>query len=147
MDKDSKTAYIQTKAKKEKKWEKSSISPYHLISNLSIKTHLPCMSIKEILENNDFKMDDIEKLNTKNYHDILNLISQDITNQIFEYKENKSVIEEELELTKNFPFKLSRDKGKSKLVVYKAEGDDSRLGFHINPYSFDTDDEKDLSYS
>lgn len=144
LDKDSKTAYIQTKAKKEKKWEKSSISPYHLISNLSIKTHLPCMSIKEILENNDFKMDDIEKLNTKNYHDILNLISQDITNQIFEYKENKSVIEEELELTKNFPFKLSRDKGKSKLVVYKAEGDDSRLGFHINPYSFDTDDEKDL---
>ena len=143
LDKDSKTAYIQTKAKKEKKWEKSSISPYHLISNLSIKTHLPCMSIKEILENNDFKMDDIEKLNTKNYHDILNLISQDITNQIFEYKENKSVIEEELELTKNFPFKLSRDKGKSKLVVYKA-GDDSRLGFHINPYSFDTDDEKDL---
>ena len=102
------------------------------------------MSIKEILENNDFKMDDIEKLNTKNYHDILNLISQDITSQIFDYKENKSVIEEELELTKNFPFKLSREKGKSKLVVYKAEEDDSRLGFHINPYSFDTDDEKDL---
>ena len=146
LDKDSKTAYIQTKARKEKKWEKSSISPYHLISNLSIKTHLPCMIIKEILENNDFKMDDIEKLNTKNYHDILNLISQDITSQIFDYKENKSVIEEELELTKNFPFKLSREKGKSKLVVYKAEGDDSRLGFHIDPYSFDTDDEKDLFF-
>jgi len=144
LDKDSKTAYIQSKSKKEKKWEKSSISPYHLISNLSIKTHLPCLSIKEILGNNDFKIDDIEKLNTNNYHDVLNLISQDITNQIFEYKENKSVIEEELELTKKSSFKLSRDKGKSKLIVYKEDCDGSRLGFHINPYSFDTDDEKDL---
>jgi hypothetical protein len=146
LDKDNKTAYIQTKSKKEKKWVKTSVSPYHFISNLSVRTHLPCLSIKEIIETNDLKVDDMESLNTNNYYDVLNLISQDITNQIFDYKENKSVIEEELELTKNFPFKLSRDKGKSKLVVYKAEGDDSRLGFHINPYSFDTDDEKDLFF-
>jgi hypothetical protein len=144
LDKDNKTAYIQTKSKKEKKWVKTSISPYHFISNLSIRTHLPCLTIKEIIDTNDLKIDDKESLNTNNYYDILNLISQDITNQIFDYKENRTLIEEELELTKNFPFKLSRDKGKSKLVIYKEEGDDSRLGFHINPYSFDTDDEKDL---
>jgi len=144
LDKDNKTAYIQTKSKKEKEWVKTSISPYHFISNLSIRTHLPCLTIKEIIDTNDLKIEDKESLNTNNYYDILNLISQDITNQIFDYKESKTIIEEELELTKNFPFKLSRDKGKSKLVIYKAERDESRLGFHINPYSFDTDDEKDL---
>ena len=146
LDRNNNTAYIQTSSKKEKNWERSSISPYHFITNLSIKTHLPCLSIKEIIEANNLKLDDIENLNSRTYGEVINIVSQDITNQIFKYKENKSIVEEELELTKNFPFKLSRDKGKNKLVVYKENIDDSRLGFHINPYSFDTDDEKDLFF-
>lgn len=149
LDRDENRAYIQTRSKGVKQVQKaqdSSVPPYHFIANLSIRTHIPCLSIKEIIDINNLKMDDIESLNTKNYYDILDLISQDIINQMFEYKENKSIIEEDLELTKNFPYKISRDKDKSALVVYKTDEDNSRLGFHINPYSFDSGDEKDLFF-
>jgi len=63
---------------------------------------------------------------------------------MFEYEEKESVVEEELELTNLYPFKISVDENHNKLVVYKQDLDESRLGFHINPYNFDSRDEKDL---
>ena len=66
------------------------------------------------------------------------LIKQILTNA-YKYEEKVEVIEEELELTKLYPFKINVDKGRNALVVYKekleqTEGK-SRLGFHINPYN------------
>jgi len=76
-------------------------------------------------------------------------VIQEILNKAFEYKESEpQVIEEEIELTKLFPFKISVQQGRNTLVVYKEaeaeEGRNGRLGFHINPYAFDSGDEKDL---
>ena len=43
---------------------------------------------------------------------------------------------------------MSREEGKKALVVFKekeeTDGATSRIGFHINPYNFDSSDEKDL---
>ena len=51
-------------------------------------------------------------------------------------------------MTKLYPFKINIDKGRNTLVVYREkleqEEGKSRLGFHINPYNFDSADEKDL---
>jgi len=63
-------------------------------------------------------------------------------------REKMKTIEEELELAKLFPFKISIEQGRSILVVYKEDWDKrygkSCIGFHINPYNFDSSDEKDL---
>ncbi|KKR75072.1 MAG: hypothetical protein UU17_C0001G0001, partial [Candidatus Nomurabacteria bacterium GW2011_GWA1_40_8] len=66
----------------------------------------------------------------------------------YKYEEKTEIVEEELELTKLFPFKISVQQGRNTLVVYKEteaeEGRKGRIGFHINPYAFDSSDEKDL---
>jgi len=64
--------------------------------------------------------------------------------QVYEYKESTEIVDEVLELTKNYPFKINVREDKRSLIVYKEAETTNRLGFHINPYSFDSRDEKDL---
>ena len=75
-------------------------------------------------------------------------VIQEILRSAYKYEEKTDIIEEEIELTKLFPFKISVQQGRNTLVVYKEaeaeEGRKGRLGFHINPYAFDSGDEKDL---
>jgi len=75
---------------------------------------------------------------------------QEILKSAYRYEEKTKMIEEELELTRveNFPFKINVRRGENTLVVYREkeeeDGHKSRLGFHINPYNFDSGDEKNL---
>jgi hypothetical protein len=75
-------------------------------------------------------------------------VMQEILDKAYKYDWREETIEEELELTKLYPFKISVQRGKNILVVYREQeeedGHKSRLGFHINPYNFDSGDEKDL---
>jgi len=99
------------------------------------------------LKNNELsKKDIIERVN-KNPAFLL-FITQNILAGAYQYQEKTETIEEELELAKLYPFKISIEQGRNILVIYKEQMEKaygkSRLGFHINPYNFDSSDEKDL---
>lgn len=123
--------------------KKVSLPTIHFITQVSLRTHLPCLVVKEVLANNKY-LDGQILLNESRKDEFLDLISSEIVSKTFDYKETTQIVEEEIELTKNFPFKLSRDKNKQSLIIYKEEKPNKRLGFHINPYAFDSSDELDL---
>jgi len=121
-------------------------SLYEVISELSIATHLTCITIKNILQQNKLLTDSLVIAVGKK-HEILNFLAQQIIAEMFEYKEKVIFIDETIELTKNFPFKISRDKNtksNNNLIVYKEDKSPHRLGFHIDPYAFDSEDELEL---
>jgi len=142
LNEDSHTASINRRKEVDIKWEESQQPYIHFVADLSLKTHIPCLDIEEIFKANN--LNNFDGLTNRNSTYVTNIIANDITSQLYKYEENKTIVEEELELTKNFPFKLSRDKDKESLVVYQEDLEEGRLGFHINPYSFDTTDEKEL---
>ena len=116
---------------------------YEIVANLSLATHLSCLSIKKILQTNALYENDLSVAVSKNI-DILRCLSDEILTQMFEYKQKSHVVEEVIELTKNFPFKLTKDAGAQRLVIYKEDNKPNRLGFHIDPYAFDSRDELEL---
>lgn len=116
---------------------------FHIICRLSQKTHIPCILIKQILENSHYLNNEFEEIFSKQI-DVQEILTAKILEASYVYKEKVETIEEEIELTKNFPFKISRDKGKQGLVVYREDNPSKKIGFHINPYAFDSTDEKEL---
>ncbi len=120
---------------------------YEIIELINRYTHLPCIAIGNILENGGYsRIDFVEKVNKS--AGFLSFLTQNIIENTYEYKETETVLEEEIELTKEYPFKMSREEGKKALIVFKEKEEDSggtsRIGFHINPYNFDSSDERDL---
>lgn len=127
--------------------ENDNYTYYEIIELINRYTHLPCVAIGNMLENCGYSRSDfVEKVN-KNAG-FLTFITQNIIENTYEYKETETVLEEEIELTKEYPFKMSREEGKKALIVFKEKEEDSggssRIGFHINPYNFDSSDERDL---
>jgi len=65
----------------------------------------------------------------------LPFIIQSILANAYQYQEKTETVEEEIELAKLYPFKISIEQGKNILVVYKEQMEKaygkSRLGFHI----------------
>lgn len=120
-----------------------SFSFYQIIEIINRYTHLDCLDIEKIIDTNVKNREDIvTKIN--NDPNLIYFIIDSVLTQAFEYQEKVSIIEEELELTKMYPFKISVDKHHNKLIIYKQDTNEGRLGFHINPYNFDSQDEKDL---
>ncbi|OGG06195.1 hypothetical protein A2872_04470 [Candidatus Gottesmanbacteria bacterium RIFCSPHIGHO2_01_FULL_42_12] len=103
---------------------------------------LPCLIIEDILLQGQSKDEITQRIN----HNLSNLTFaiEQILTHAYKYEEKETIIEEELELTKQFPFKINVQQNKNDLVVYKTDLADGRLGFHINPYNFDSKDEKGL---
>lgn len=127
--------------------EKGDFTFYEIIEIINRYTHLSCLAIEQILENNELsKKDIIERVN-KNPAFLL-FMTQNILAGAYQYQEKTETIEEELELAELYPFKISIEQGRNILVIYKEQMEKaygrSRLGFHINPYNFDSSDEKDL---
>jgi len=127
--------------------EKNDLIFYEIIEQINRYTHLPCLDIERILAGNGLGRKEIEKRVNQNIA-ILPFIIQEILVNVYKYDTKDEVVEEELELAKIDLFKISVDKGRNALVVYKEKLEESegksRLGFHINPYNFDSADEKDL---
>lgn len=143
---DGKAGYRQARAVK-KIEEKNDLVYYEIIEQINRYTHLPCLDIEIVLTSNGLNRQELEKKVNQNIS-LLPFIIQQILINAYKYEEKIETIEEDLELTKFYPFKINVDKGRNALVVYKErlEQDEgkSRLGFHINPYNFDSADEKDL---
>jgi type III restriction enzyme len=127
--------------------ESSSYTYYEIVELINRYTHLPCLAVSKVLESVGLSRNDLVK--KVNMHTgFLPFIIQAVLEAVYQYTETETMTEEEIELTKEFPFKMSREEGKKALIVYKdkeeAAGGTSRIGFHINPYNFDSSDERDL---
>lgn len=120
---------------------------YEIIEIINRYTHLPCLVIESIIEGSGKKRYDLVKTVNENVALILFII-QEILKSAYKYEEKSETVEEELELTKLYPFKISVQQGRNGLVAYREDeerdGRKGRIGFHINPYNFDSGDEKDL---
>jgi len=126
--------------------EQGDFTIYNIIETINRNTHLDCLFIETALKNSGELQEISSRVNRSVI--LLSQIIREILSQAFQYEEKREVVEEELELTKSYPFKISVQQGKDKLVVYREKLDKekgkSRFGFHINPYNFDSTDERDL---
>jgi len=129
---------------------------YEIVSIIQKKTHFSFAEIDVIFASNEIDRAKLIKAVEKDYLLVYSLADQ-ILEQAIEYSKKETIIEQELELTKAFPFKITIKKNlhetnesafAQSLVVYRdAEelaGRGSRLGFHINPYNFDSTDELEV---
>lgn len=127
--------------------DKNDFTFYEITEIINRYTHLPCVVIDSIISGSGKKRDEIVKMANENFA-LVPFVIQEILKSAYKYEEKTETVEEELELTKLFPFKISVQQGRNTLVVFKEaeeqEGRKGRLGFHINPYAFDSGDEKDL---
>lgn len=127
--------------------DKNDFTFYEIAEIINRYTHLPYVVIDSIISGSGKKRDEIVKMANENFA-LVPFVIQEILKSAYKYEEKTETVEEELELTKLFPFKISVQQGRNTLVVFKEaeeqEGRKGRLGFHINPYAFDSGDEKDL---
>lgn len=127
--------------------EEFNFSFYEIAEFINRHTHLSCATVEEIIVGSGKMREEFVKMVNKTPA-LLPFVVQEILKSAYQYEEKTETIEEELELTKLYPFKISVQRGKNSLVVYREQeeedGHKSRLGFHINPYNFDSGDEKDL---
>lgn len=138
--------YRQAQATQELK-ENGDFTFYEIVELINRYTHLPCLAIEEILKKNGLSRKDIAEKVNANMAFLPFVISVILANA-YQYQEKTETIEEEIELTKMYPFKISVEQGRNILVVSREQMEEahgeSRIGFHINPYNFSSTDEKDL---
>src|SRR3989344_5987526 len=138
--------YRRAQATRELK-ENGNLTFYEIVELINRYTHLPCLAVEEVLEKNGLSKKDIAKRVNDNIA-FLPFVVNNILANAYQYQEKTETIEEEIELAKLYPFKISIEQGRNILVVYKDKMEEaygkSRIGFHINPYNFDSTDEKDL---
>ena len=127
--------------------DKNDFTFYEVAEIINRYTHLPCVVIDSIISGSGKKRNEFIKMVNENFA-LMPFVIQEILKSAYKYEEKTETVEEELELTKLFPFKISVQQGRNALVVYKEaeaeSGRKGRIGFHINPYAFDSGDEKDL---
>lgn len=144
---ENKTARYQEARATHKIYDKNDLTFYEIIERINRSTHLPCMMIEQIIMGSGERRDDFVKIANDSFA-LVPFVIQSILQRAYQYEERTETIEEELELTKLYPFKISVQQGKNSLIVYREdEEQDGRmghLGFHINPYNFDSGDEKHL---
>lgn len=129
---------------------------YDIVAIIQQKTHRTFAEINKVLEANKISRSALVKAVEKNYL-VMHGIADQILSQGTKYGKNEMIKEEELELTKAFPFKINvkrelqetdEDAFAKSLVVYREQeekdGRTSRFGFHVNPYNFDSKDELEM---
>lgn len=129
---------------------------YDVISIIQQKTHFSFTEINKVFIANNISRNQIIEEVEKNYL-IIHSLADQILEQAVKYERKVTEIEQEVELTKSFPYKITVKKDKDEtdeiafsksLLVYREqeenEGRTSRLGFHINPYNFDSQDELEM---
>ncbi len=139
--------YLEARAVVKTIEEKGGFTYYEIVEIINRDTHLPCSFIETVFEANKLERKDLVKKINDNPK-LLAFLSQSILAQVYQYEEKQEIVEEEIELTKFDIFKLNVQKRREPLVVYREKAEEgwgeSRIGFHINPYNFDSGDEKDL---
>lgn len=136
-------AELQRSGVKKQFTSQSNFTFYEIVAIINRYTLVSCLDIEDMLVVNfGGKSETTKKINES--AGLLPYLIQTILSNAFSYEEKITVFEEELELTKQYPFKISVLEHKNDLVVYKNDLRQGRLGFHINPYNFDSTDEKSL---
>jgi len=138
--------YQKAQATRELK-ESGDFTFYEIVELINRYTHLSCLDIEEILDKSGLSKNELaDKLNKDIA--LLPFIIKSILANAYQYQEKTETIEEEIELAKMYPFKISIEQGKNMLIVFREQAEKTngkkRIGFHINPYNFDSTDEKDL---
>jgi len=138
--------YRRAQATRELK-ENGDLTFYEIVELINRYTHLPCLAVEEVLDKNGLsKSELVKKINANTA--LLPFVIGGILANAYQYQEKTETIEEEIELAKMYPFKISVEQGRNILVVSREQMEEahgkSRIGFHINPYNFDSTDEKDL---
>ena len=138
--------YRRAQATRELK-ENGDLTFYEIVELINRYTHLPCLAVKEVLDKNGLSKNElVKKINANTA--LLPFVIGGILANAYQYQEKTETIEEEIELAKMYPFKISVEQGRNILVVSREQMEEahgkSRIGFHINPYNFDSTDEKDL---
>ncbi len=127
--------------------ERGEYTFYELVELINRHTHLSCLAVEQIISNSGKSREAfVEEANQ--VPALVPFVVQEILKRAYTYEERTETVEEVLELTKLYPFKISIESGKNKLIVYREKeeeiGHSGKLGFHINPYNFDSADERDL---
>lgn len=136
-------AEFQKSSNKKQLSIKGDFTFYEIVEIVNRYTLLPCLVIESILlSGGQSKAEIVSKINFN--LGLLPFITENILKHAYQYEEKTDVVEEILELTKQYPFKISVLENRNDLVIYKQKLGDGRLGFHINPYNFDSKDEKSL---
>lgn len=127
--------------------QKGDMTFYEVLEFVNRYTHLDCLEIKYILKNNNLSSGKVTKAVSENLAIIFYLIDTILAN-LYDYERTTRIVEELIELTKNYPFKINVLEDRASLEVFREdveqEDGKGRLGFHINPYNFDSSDEKDI---
>lgn len=138
--------YRRAQATRELK-ENGDLTFYEIVELINRYTHLPCLAVEEVLDKNGLSKSELVKKINANAA-LLPFVIGGILANAYQYEEKTETIEEEIELAKMYPFKISVEQGRNILVVSREQMEEahgkSRIGFHINPYNFDSTDEKDL---
>ncbi len=118
---------------------------YEILWGIYKNTHIGFPIIKQILSGLWYTKEAMEKLISEDNQKLWFIIDE-ICKNYYDYEEKTQTIEEELKLIKiesnSFTFEI--DKDNLSLVCYKKDIKENRLGFHINPYNFDSTDELEL---
>ena len=120
---------------------------YEILEYINRYTHAGCFELKQILKSNNISPDQLTAAVNENKAVIYYLVDIVLGN-LYDYEKDERIVEEVIELTKNYPFRISVLEDRKGLVVYREsveeEDGKGRLGFHINPYNFDSGDERDI---
>ncbi len=122
---------------------------YEIVAIINRYTHLSSIAVTKIIEGSGKTREAFTKMVNKSSA-VVPFVIRQILDNAYTYDTKEYVIEDEMELTKAFPFKINIQQNslKNRLVVYRedeeAQEGKSRIGFHINPYTFDGGDERDL---
>ena len=122
-------------------------SYYEILWLLNKYTHIDFNTLKKIFTNNKISKSDLKKeINKDNYK--LNFIIDELIKEFYSYETEEKFVWEDMRIIKldvnKFNFEASVDKINNWLVCYKEDLEENRLWFHLNPYNFDSNDEKEI---
>ncbi len=120
---------------------------YEILGYINRYTHIEFSLIKKILQNSALDSKKLEKLISEDNYKLYYIIDE-IVKSYYQYQIEEKVMEEDMKLIKIevdiFHFDASIDSINKGLICYKEDTDSNRLGFHLNPYRFDSTDEMDV---
>ena len=119
---------------------------YEVIELVSRYTHLSCLDVVKIVGFSGVTRRELTDKIASNPSALMFLIDS-VLKQVYQYTTKDVETEELVRLTKAYPFKINIANHRDNLVVYQDVSDSNKLGFHINPYNFDSLDEKNLFVS
>ena len=120
---------------------------YEILSIIYHHTHIAFNTLKAIFRNNKYTR---ERLEDEIYQDNYKLyyIIDELVKAFYKYEIEEKIVGEEMKIIKlevnTFNFEVSDEKIQKNLICYREDFEENRLWFHLNPYNFDSTDEREI---